>query len=135
MNKISTLNFLKSSALLMCLFNVFLTSGQSSINEQSVLTKYGLIYLKNELYSGEVFSFFNNNQVKSKYFVSNGLISGAYEEYYEDRNYSKIDFQDTALITSTKIQIEIKKNEKLKIETNSIQQSMELIDFLNYKLI
>lgn len=134
MNKILTLNFLKSSSLLMCLFNVFLTSGQSSINEQSVLTKNGLIYLKNELYSGEVFSFFNNNQVKSKYFVSNGLISGAYEEYYKDGNYSKIDFQDTALITSIKIQIEIKKNEKLKIETDSIQQSMQLIDFLNYKI-
>lgn len=100
----------------------------------SIEYKGNLIYHNGNLYSGKVVSYNRDEQVISKYDVKEGVRYGIYEGYYETKGFTKTGYQDTALISRYKKELELKQKEVVKLESDSTQLSLKINDFINYNL-
>jgi antitoxin component YwqK of YwqJK toxin-antitoxin module len=116
------------------IINSLLVSSQLTINENLLFKKDSLFKLNNINYSGNVHSFYNNGQIKSKYTIINGLIEGAVEEYMFDTDFQKNNYLDTFLITKLKNQIDQNRLLLIKSQSDSVVISNQITDYINYKL-
>jgi antitoxin component YwqK of YwqJK toxin-antitoxin module len=127
---------MRNKILLTCLLliNTLFVSSQLTINENRLLNKDGVYKLNNQIYNGNVHSFYSNGQIKSKYTITNGLVQGVVEEFSFDEDFQQINFLDTVLISNLKIQIDQNKLLLIKSQSDSVVISNQIADFINYKL-
>jgi hypothetical protein len=81
------------------MFYFTLNSFGQIVPASSLTTQNDKLLYQNSLYTGQVLDYFNNEQLKSKYSVINGVLSGAYEIYHFDNSFNKLQYKDTAVIS------------------------------------
>jgi antitoxin component YwqK of YwqJK toxin-antitoxin module len=104
------------------------------INENYLHRKDNLLYCKNDLFSGTAFSLFETGQPKSKFNVHDGKLFGKYEDYYEDTNWIKSNYQDSNSINQFRKQILLAKNELNTIDSDILVLNREIQDYIAYNL-
>lgn len=107
---------------------------QILVNEKSLITTGGIVYLKNELFTGTSLCFYSNGQIKSKMDISAGKKSGFVEEYFESKDFESINFKDTAIISKSNAQISEYQELLKKSLVDSLDLTKQMLDFVNYKL-
>ena len=124
-NKIIT-----SVGLIFCILN---TIGQTVISS-SLITENEKLFFQNSLYTGQVLDYYNNAQLKSKYTVKDGVLSGAYEVYHFDYSFNKSLYKDSALISELTREINDIDNRLIVLETDRLTKTAEVNDFISYNI-
>jgi antitoxin component YwqK of YwqJK toxin-antitoxin module len=121
---------ISSVGLIFCILN---TIGQTVISS-SLITENEKLFFQNSLYTGQVLDYYNNAQLKSKYTVKDGVLSGACEVYHFDYSFNKSLYKDSALISELTREINDNENRLIVLETNRSTKTAEVNDFILYSI-
>jgi antitoxin component YwqK of YwqJK toxin-antitoxin module len=110
--------------------------GQTTVNENKLILENGIYFYKDEVFTGKAVSYFSNGQLKSlvSYQAGNFKQTGKAQEYFEENDFEKTKYKDTALISKCRIRIDESRKRSAFLVSDSLKLISEIQTFVAYKI-
>ncbi len=113
--------------------NNFYGSSQLAVSKESLKLSDGYYYHNSNLFTGKVYDYYSNGSLKSMHNIVNGIYDGKVEFYYENKDFKKSDFIDTALISESRTKLERVNTQLLEANSQAKELVLKKSNFINLK--